>query len=53
MTKNQLGLDFCANQTRATAVVGLTCFLVPRWRDDGRRNAIYLMWLKDKVCDRA
>ncbi|MFC4728481.1 isovaleryl-CoA dehydrogenase [Coralloluteibacterium thermophilus] len=28
---------------------GLTCFLVPRWRPDGRRNALRLMRLKDKL----
>ena len=32
---------------------GLTCFLVPRWRPDGTRNAIRLMRLKDKLGDRA
>lgn len=31
--------------------VGLTCFLVPRWRDDGRRNDFSLMRLKDKLGD--
>ena len=32
---------------------GLTCFLVPRWKPDGSRNAIHLMRLKDKMGDRA
>ena len=32
---------------------GLSCFLVPRWTEDGRRNAIHLMRLKDKLGDRA
>jgi putative acyl-CoA dehydrogenase len=32
---------------------GLTCFLAPRWRPDGTRNAIRLMRLKDKLGDRA
>ena len=32
---------------------GPTCFLVPRWRPDGTRNAIRLMRLKDKLGDRA
>jgi putative acyl-CoA dehydrogenase len=32
---------------------GLSCFLVPRWTEDGRRNAIHLMRLKDKMGDRA
>ena len=31
----------------------LTCFLVPRWRPDGERNAIHLMRLKDKLGDRS
>jgi putative acyl-CoA dehydrogenase len=31
----------------------LTCFLAPRWRPDGERNAIHLMRLKDKLGDRA
>lgn len=32
---------------------GLSCFLVPRWTEDGRRNAIHIMRLKDKMGDRA
>jgi putative acyl-CoA dehydrogenase len=32
---------------------GLTCFLVPRWRPDGERNAMHIMRLKDKLGDRA
>jgi putative acyl-CoA dehydrogenase len=32
---------------------GLCCFLVPRWRRDGERNAIHVMRLKDKLGDRA
>jgi putative acyl-CoA dehydrogenase len=32
---------------------GLTCFLVPRWRPDGRLNDIHLMRLKDKLGNRA
>ena len=39
--------------TLAYAQGGLSCFLVPRWRDDGERNAIQLMRLKDKLGDRA
>jgi len=34
--------------TLAQAPGGLTCFLVPRWLEDGR-NAIHLMRLKDKL----
>jgi putative acyl-CoA dehydrogenase len=33
----------------AQAPGGLTCFLLPRWRPDGTRNALRLMRLKDKV----
>ena len=32
---------------------GLTCFLVPRWLEDGTRNAIHLMRLKDKLGNHA
>jgi putative acyl-CoA dehydrogenase len=39
--------------TLAYADGGLTCFLVPRWRPDGSRNAIHLMRLKDKLGDRS
>jgi putative acyl-CoA dehydrogenase len=39
--------------TLAQAPGGLSCFLVPRWRPDGERNAIHLMRLKDKLGDRA
>ena len=39
--------------TLAQAPGGLTCFLAPRWRRNGQRNAIHLMRLKDKVGDRA
>ncbi len=39
--------------TLARAGDGLTCFLVPRWLPDGRRNSIHLMRLKDKLGNRA
>jgi len=39
--------------TLAYAEGGLTCFLVPRWKPDGERNAIHIMRLKDKLGDRA
>ncbi|MCF8882067.1 acyl-CoA dehydrogenase family protein [Erythrobacter sp. SN021] len=39
--------------TLAYAEGGLTCFLVPRWRPDGSRNAIHIMRLKDKLGDRS
>ncbi|MBB5208354.1 isovaleryl-CoA dehydrogenase [Chiayiivirga flava] len=33
----------------AQAPGGLTCFLLPRWRPDGTRNALQLQRLKDKL----
>lgn len=39
--------------TLAQAPGGLTCYLVPRWRPDGERNAVRLMRLKDKLGDRS
>ncbi len=39
--------------TLAQAPDGLTCFLVPRWRADGSRNALHLLRLKDKLGNRA
>ena len=35
----------------AQAPGGLSCFLLPRWRPDGSRNALRLMRLKDKLGD--
>jgi len=32
---------------------GLSCFLLPRWRPDGSRNAIHIQRLKDKLGDRS
>ncbi len=32
---------------------GLSCFLVPKWRPDGTRNAIEIQRLKDKMGDRS
>jgi len=32
---------------------GLTCFMVPRWTPDGRRNSLQIMRLKDKLGNRA
>ncbi|MEN2741243.1 acyl-CoA dehydrogenase family protein [Microbacterium sp. X-17] len=37
----------------AQAPGGLSCFLVPRIRDDGSRNALRIMRLKDKLGNRA
>jgi putative acyl-CoA dehydrogenase len=39
--------------TLAKTDKGLGCFLAPRWRPDGERNAIEIMRLKDKLGDRA
>jgi putative acyl-CoA dehydrogenase len=39
--------------TLAQTEAGLTCFLVPRWREDGVRNAIHIQGLKDKLGNRA
>ena len=35
----------------AQAPGGLSCFLLPRWRPDGTRNALRLVRLKDKLGD--
>jgi putative acyl-CoA dehydrogenase len=37
----------------AQAPSGLSCFLVPRWKPDGTRNAIHIERLKDKLGDRS
>ncbi|HSA80260.1 MAG TPA: isovaleryl-CoA dehydrogenase [Geminicoccaceae bacterium] len=39
--------------TLAVTKAGLSCFLVPRWRPDGTKNAIHLQRLKDKLGNRA
>ena len=39
--------------TLAQTDAGLTCFLLPRWRPDGTRNAIAIQRLKDKLGDRS
>ncbi|SMX41963.1 acyl-CoA dehydrogenase family protein [Actibacterium lipolyticum] len=39
--------------TLAQTDKGLTCFVVPRWLEDGTRNSIHLMRLKDKLGNRA
>ena len=39
--------------TLAQTAQGLTCFLVPRWTPDGRRNGIHLERLKDKLGNRS
>src|ERR1043165_7406981 len=35
----------------AQAEGGITCFLLPRWKADGTRNAIRIQRLKDKLGD--
>jgi putative acyl-CoA dehydrogenase len=37
----------------AQAERGLSCFLLPRWRPDGTRNAFHLQRLKDKLGNRS
>ncbi|MDN6180720.1 MAG: acyl-CoA dehydrogenase family protein [Halomonas subglaciescola] len=37
----------------AQAPEGLSCFLVPRWRRDGDKNAVQIQRLKDKLGNRA
>jgi putative acyl-CoA dehydrogenase len=37
----------------AQAPAGLSCFLLPRWQPDGRRNAIHFRRLKDKLGNRS
>lgn len=39
--------------TLAQAPEGLTCFVVPRWLEDGSRNTLHIMRLKDKLGNRA
>jgi putative acyl-CoA dehydrogenase len=39
--------------TLAQTAAGLSCFLVPRWRPDGARNAIRIQRLKDKLGNRS
>jgi len=39
--------------TLARTDAGVTCFLVPRWRPDGERNAFHIMRLKNKMGDRS
>lgn len=37
----------------STGQGGISCFLVPRWRPDGTRNALLLQRLKDKLGNRS
>lgn len=36
-----------------TEGMGISCFLVPRWRPDGTRNALFLQRMKDKLGNRS
>ena len=36
-----------------TEDMGISCFLVPRWRPDGSRNGLYIQRLKDKLGNRS
>jgi putative acyl-CoA dehydrogenase len=40
-------------QTERDSAAGLSCFLLPRWRADGARNAVAVQRLKDKVGNRS
>lgn len=42
-----------AHLVLAQTAEGPSCFFVPRWRDDGTRNAIRILRLKDKLGNRA
>ncbi|WP_202969783.1 acyl-CoA dehydrogenase family protein [Endozoicomonas atrinae] len=37
----------------AQASKGLSCFLLPRWREDGQQNGLYIQRLKDKLGNRS
>jgi len=39
--------------TLAHTDAGLSCFLVPRWRPDGTRNALHVQRLKNKIGNRS
>ncbi len=39
--------------TLAQTAAGLTCFVLPRWRPDGRRNGLEFQRLKDKLGNHA
>lgn len=42
-----------AHMVTARTEAGLSCFFVPRWRPDGRKNAILIQRLKDKLGNRS
>ena len=37
----------------ANTDVGLSCFLVPRWKPNGERNSFFIQRLKDKLGNRS
>jgi putative acyl-CoA dehydrogenase len=37
----------------ANTDIGLSCFLVPRWKPDGERNSFFIQRLKDKLGNRS
>ncbi|MHA7879713.1 MAG: acyl-CoA dehydrogenase family protein [Saccharospirillum sp.] len=37
----------------AQTEAGLSCFLLPRWREDGQKNAFFIQRLKDKLGNRS
>ena len=39
--------------TLAQTETGLSCFLLPRWRPDGNKNALFIQRLKDKLGNRS
>lgn len=39
--------------TLAYTDIGLSCFLVPRWKPDGERNTLFIQRLKDKLGNRS
>lgn len=46
-------LVLAREQAAGGGEAGLSCFYVPRWRPDGRRNPVHLQRLKDKVGNRS
>lgn len=42
-----------AHLVLARSLSGLSCFFVPRWRPDGRKNAIHIQRLKHKLGNRS
>ena len=53
MSDGFLTLAYEGAQNGDTDAAALSCFLVPRWRPDGTRNAIEIQRLKDKLGDKS